>query len=106
MKEPNMSGAEFLDWLHGVKRIEKVEWEVHGEPLDADEVAVVITADGEKITVYVGSPKRSEYPDEFQKTLLCLIANRIFPEEEPFTVFCDPIEVVNCSISRLSQQES
>lgn len=94
MREPNMSGAEFLDWLHNIKQIEKVEWKVQGDFLDADEVAVVITADGEQITIYVGSPKRSERPDEFQKTLLCLIANRIFPDQEPFNLSSDPTEVI------------
>ena len=32
-----MTGEEFLNWLHGVKKIEKLEWVVHGETLDADE---------------------------------------------------------------------
>lgn len=104
MNEPNMTGAEFLDWLHGVKQIEKVEWQVRGEPLDAEAVSVIITADGDQITIYFGSPKRGERPNEFQKTLLCLIGNRIFPDQEPFNIFCDPTEVVNCSIQRLEQK--
>lgn len=40
-----MTGEEFLNWLHGVKKIEKLEWVVHGETLDADEVSILITAD-------------------------------------------------------------
>lgn len=37
----DMTGEEFLNWLDGVKRIERVEWIIQGEDCwDADEISV------------------------------------------------------------------
>lgn len=89
-----MTGEQFLIWLEGVKKIESVKWAVKGDPLDADEVDVLITADGEQIAISFGSPKNGERPDDVQKAILCMIANRVVNSPD-FNVGCDPCEVVN-----------
>ena len=89
-----MTGEQFLNWLEGVKKIEAVKWAVAGDPLNADEVNVLITADGEQISVSFGSPKNGDRPNDFQKAILCMIANRVINGPK-FNVGCDPADVVN-----------
>lgn len=97
-----MSGEEFMNWIHAVQKIEKLEWVVHGETLDADEVSVVVTADGEQISIPFGQPKWVKYPNDFQKVLVALIANKIVGAYE-FNIGHDPVHVVNAARKALEE---
>lgn len=98
-----MTGEEFLNWLHGVKKIEKLEWVVHGETLEADEVSILITADGEQLSIPFGQPKWVKYPDNFQKVLVGLIANKIVGAYK-FNIGHDPVHVVNSARKALEEK--
>lgn len=98
-----MNGEQFLKWLDGVKKIEKIEWVVQGEPLDANKVSVLITADGEQVSIYFGSPKNSDPPDDIQKAFLCLIANRVIASPN-FDISFDPTQIVNSTRTVLASE--
>lgn len=98
-----MTGEEFLNWLHGVKKIEKVEWVVSGDALDADEVSVLITADGKRLSIPFGCPKWVKYPDDFHTTLFCLIANKV-TNQPSFNISNNPADVVNATRKALDPE--
>lgn len=100
-----MTGEEFLNWLHGVKKIEKLGWVVHGETLDADEVSILITADGEQLSIPFGQPKWVKYPTDFQKALICLIANKVTGTDD-FNIYRDPVQAVNSIRKALEENPS
>ena len=100
-----MTGEEFLNWLHGVNKIEKLEWVVHGETLDADEVSILITADGEQLAIPFGQPKWVKYPTDFQKALICLIANKVTGTDD-FNIYRDPVQAVNSIRKALEENQS
>lgn len=91
-----MTGEEFLNWLHGVKKIEKVEWVVQGDTVDADEVSVLITADGKRVSIPFGSPKNGEPTEYHEKAFLCLIANKV-TDQPSFNIGHNPADVVNAT---------
>lgn len=103
-----MTGEEFLNWLDGVKHIEKVEWIVKGaDCLDAEQIDVSVTADGEKKKIFFGSAKYLERPDDFCKVCMAMIGNRVMKQVGlcddlgPFTLQDDPCDVVNQTINEL-----
>lgn len=103
-----MTGEEFLNWLDQVGHIERVEWIIRGEDcLDADEVSVSVTADGEKKVFFFGSAKWVKRPDFFCKVCMGMIGNRVMKQvglcEDlgPFTTENDPCDVVNQTIKAL-----
>lgn len=104
MDAGKMSGEEFMNWIHTVQKIEKLEWIVQGETLDADEVSVVVTADGEQLSIPFGQPKWVKYPTWFQKVLIGLIANKIIGAYE-FNIGHDPVYVVNAARKALADAE-
>lgn len=104
----DMTGEEFLNWLDGVKRIERVEWIIQGEDCwDADEISVGVTADGEKKEFFFGRAKWLERPDDFCKVCMAMIGNRVMKQVGlcddlgPFTIEDDPSCVVNQTIREL-----
>ncbi len=103
-----MTGEEFLNWLDGVKRIDRVEWIIQGKDCwDADRINVVVTADGAQKTFYFGSAKVLERPNDMCKICLAMIGNRVMKQVGlcddlgPFSMHDDPCDVVNKTIHSL-----
>lgn len=103
-----MTGEEFLDWLDGVKHIDRVEWIIQGEDCwDADEISVGVTADGEEKVFFFGRAKWLERPDDFCKVCMAMIGNRVMKQMGlcddlgPFTIADDPSSVINQTIRKL-----
>ncbi|WP_455505698.1 hypothetical protein [Gemmiger formicilis] len=76
-----MTGKEFLEMVRNIKKIKAIEWEVEGEPLDADCVKVTVYADDGKFSILVGYPKTTAEIDFVQQTSLKLIINKIMQQE-------------------------
>ena len=91
-----MTGEEFLDWLDGVKHIDRVEWIIQGEDCwDADEISVGVTADGEEKVFFFGRAKWAMIGNRVMKQMgLC-------DDLGPFTIADDPSSVVNQTIRKL-----
>ncbi len=107
-----MTGEEFLNWLDGVKHIDRVEWNIQGKDCwDADRISVVVTADGSQKTFYFGSAKVLERPDVMCKICLAMIGNRVMKQVGlcddlgPFSMRDDPCDVVNKTIHSLRKGE-
>lgn len=105
-----MTGKEFLDWLDGVKHIDRVEWIIQGEDCwDADEISVGVTADGEEKVFFFGRAKWLERPDDFCKVCMAMIANRVMKQVGlcddlgPYNLESDPVAVVNQTIINLKE---
>ena len=98
-----MTGNEFLDWLHKIKKIDRVEWDVTGDLFNADEVRVIITADGEQASILFGSPKNGEPTEYHPKAFLCLIANKVM-NQPSFDISFDSTLVVNSTRKALDPE--
>lgn len=92
------TGEEFLNWFEGVHHIENAEWVVKGDPLDAMEVDVKITADGETKTIYFGAPILAEKTGWHNKVILCMIANKVMKQGDlhvTYDVGSNEVDMVN-----------
>lgn len=77
-----MTGEEFLNKVRSIKRITGIRWETVGDVLDADEVKVIITADGEKFSILVGHPKDTSKIDWWQEVSIRLVIQKILQQED------------------------
>lgn len=98
-----MTGEEFLEKIRSIKEITKIEWEIEGEPLDADIAKVKITADGEEFSVLVGYPKTTVNIEWMQQVSLALVLQKIEQQEgkENPHISIDPVKAINYAIATL-----
>nr|DAP03863.1 MAG TPA: hypothetical protein [Caudoviricetes sp.] len=91
-----MTGEEFLNKVRSIQRITGIRWETVGDVLDADEVKVIITADGEEFSILVGHPKDTSKIDWWREVSIRLVIQKILQQEDIEAVLpADLVEEIN-----------
>lgn len=83
-----MTGAEWLEKVRSMKKIEFIRWEVKGDYLDPDVAYMVIKADGHLIKLEVCHAEdlngneviRSHSKDWMQVVSICLVINKLLEQ--------------------------
>ena len=92
-----MTGEEFLCKVREIKEIHSIDWDIQGNPWDADSIRVKIAADNEEFTVSLGSPSLSSTAENllssiwWERVAVCLLVNKtmeLLGRPERFNVEC------------------
>ena len=98
-----MTGQEFLEKIRNIKEITGVEWEIKGEPLDADIAKIKVSADEKEFSVLVGYPKTTMDIEWMQHISLNLVLQKIEQQtgkKNPY-ISSDPVRAINYAIGLL-----
>lgn len=84
-----MTGREFWELTRSWKKVDSIGWDVKGDPFNADCVNVIVSADGEKLTIPIGSPAVSSRVNWFNALCIYLVVNKVLTlagRKDPFHV--------------------
>lgn len=95
-----MTGQEFIEKIRNIKEITGVEWEIKGEPLDADIAKIKVSTDEKEFSVLIGYPKTTVDIEWMQQVSLALVLQKIEQQtgkENPY-ISSDPVKAINYAI--------
>lgn len=98
-----MTGKEFIEKIRSIKEITGIEWEIKGEPLDADIAKIKVTADEKEFSVLVGYPKTTVDIEWLQHISLNLVLQKIEQQtgkKNPY-ISSDLVRAINYAIGLL-----
>lgn len=72
-----MTGREFWELTRSWKKVDSIDWDVKGDPFNADCVNVIVSADGKEVTLYVGRPAVSSRVNWFNAVCIYLVVNKV-----------------------------